>query len=194
MTDPTNRFTDDHGYSYVETADWWKTQCGSLPSFSEVWWPDYDTKVIEEVIDGQPVVIQLWKGWCQKFLGDENFPGGIGAEVGVYRRMPSRALPETLAFFPPKLSTFILGGLSKLGGDHLWWAYPELGTTVDFELVNPKTNTIFFSAGPEKTYWMNRWMNPDSYERYRADVGGRVPLLSSDYALNYRINGKSYQW
>jgi hypothetical protein len=192
---PTKQYSDKHGYAYVETADWWKEACASLPSFAEVWWPDYSTKVVEDVIDGQPVVIQLWKGWCQKFLGQNDFPGGIGAEVGVYRRMPGRVPPETLPGFPPKLSDFILGGLSRVGGDHLWWAYPELKTKVDFEIVNPKTNQTFFTAGPEKTYWMNKWMDPTSYEKYKADQGGNVPLFSAEYVLKYRINGKTYpQW
>ena len=42
------------------------------------------------------MVIQLWKGNCPKFLGFigiESFPGGIGAEVGVYRRIPGRFRP-----------------------------------------------------------------------------------------------------
>jgi hypothetical protein len=192
--DPTVRSTDARGYSYVETSDWWKQECSALPSFSEVWWPDYSTQVIEDTIDGNPVVIQLWKGWCQKFLGRSDFPGGIGAEVGIYRRMPGRIPPENLPAFPPKLSTFLLGGLSKLGGQHLWWAYPELGATISFDLVNTKTNEIFFSAGPETTYWMNRWMDPTSYEKYRADQGGQIPLFSAEYSLRYQINGKAYQW
>jgi hypothetical protein len=195
MPDPTVQSTDDRGYSFVETSLWWKEQCSALPSFSEVWWPDYSTKVIDDiVIDGHSVVIQLWKGWCQKFLGRNDFPGGIGAEVGVYRKMPGRVPPETLPLFPPKLSTFILGGLSKLGGVDLWWAYPELGTSISFELVNPKTNQTFLSAGPETTYWLNRWMDPSSYESYKADQNGSVPVFSAEYTLNFQINGQAYQW
>ena len=83
----TNKFVDDQGYEYVETSEDWKKACLPLPCFAAVWWPDYATKVVEDTIDGQPVVIQLWKGWCQKFLGDDDFPGGIGAEVGVYHRV-----------------------------------------------------------------------------------------------------------
>ncbi len=190
LQSPTREYSDDRGYDYVETADWWKQDCASLPSFGALCWPDYATKVIEDVIDGQPVVIQLWKGWCQKFLGRSDFPGGIGAEVGIYRRIPGKAPPTRLPDFPPGLSDLILAGISRLGGDHLWWAFPELGATVDWELVNTRTNQTFFTAGPEKTYWMNKWMNPVSYERYRSDQHHQVPIFSAHYKLRYRINGK----
>ena len=194
QSSPTTEYGDDRGYPYVETAEWWKTACEALPSFAELWWPDYATKVIQDTIDGKPVVIQLWKGWCQKFLGRDDFPGGIGAEVGVYRQIPGRAVPASLPHYPSRLVDFVLGGLEKVGGDRLWWAFPELGAEIDWELVNPKTQETFFTAGPEKTYWMNKWMNPESYEQYRVDQSHNVPFFSAHYVLNYRINGKRYTW
>jgi len=49
---------------------------------------EYLTKVVEDKIGGFPIVIQLWKGWCERLGGRyANFPGGMGAEVGVYRRV-----------------------------------------------------------------------------------------------------------
>jgi hypothetical protein len=191
---PTNQTVDERGYGYVETAEWWKEACEVLPSFSEVWWPDYSTKVIEDTINGQPVVIQLWKGWCQKFLGRSDFPGGIGAEVGVYHRVPGKVLPTNLPNFPSKMAAYVLGGLAKLDESHLWWAFPELNTTINFELINPKTNEPFLLAGPEVTYWMNKWMNPGSYEQYKSDQGGKVPLFAAEYVLNYQIGDKTYAW
>jgi hypothetical protein len=193
MPEATIPSKDANGYAYVETSPWWKECCAPLPSFSEVWWPDYATKVIEDVIDGQPVVIQLWKGWCQRFLGRNDFPGGIGAEVGIYRRIPGKAPPATLLGFPKKISDFILGGVSRVGDEHLWFPYPELNTKLTFELVNPKTGKVFFGAGPETTYWLNKWMHPESYEKYRDDVG-KTPLFSVHYELNFTINGKPYSW
>lgn len=190
----TNKSVDEHGYEFVETSDEWKKACLPLPSFAAVWWPDYATKVIEDTIDGKPVVIQLWKGWCQKFLGLDDFPGGIGAEVAVYQRVAGKVPPTDLGFLPSSSKAFFLDGLAKLGGDHFWWPYPELNASIDFELVNPKTNETFFKAGPETTYWMNRWMNPDSYDQYKDDQDGKVPLFSAHYKLKYRINGIHYEW
>ena len=51
-------------------------------------------------VDGQPIVIQLWKGWCEQFLGSAKFPGGIGAEVDVWEPEPTgrgnRFVPDDL--------------------------------------------------------------------------------------------------
>lgn len=190
---PTKQYSDDRGYHYVETSDAWKTMCLDLPCFTAVAWPDYATKVVEDTIDGKPVVIQLWKGWCQKFLGRNDFPGGIGAEVGVYHRVLGKRPPAQLSFLPSGL-THLLGLSVDLADSHFWWPFPELNAEIDFELINPKTKQTFFRAGPERTYWMNKWMNTDSYHRYRHDQHGNVPLFSDHYQLRYRINGKTYVW
>ena len=80
LPDPTIYVTDARGYSYDETSDDWKQRCAALPCFAAMHWPGYDTRVVEDVIDGQAVVIQLWKGLCSQFLGLSNFPGGYGAK------------------------------------------------------------------------------------------------------------------
>jgi len=59
---------------------------------------------------------------------------------------------------------------------------------------HPKTNATFFKAGPETTYWLNKWMSPDSYERYKDESDKETPIFSAHYKLKYRINGKSYEW
>ena len=69
-----NKDTKD-GLSYVETSQYWKDICSPLPCFAELWWPDYLTKVIKTSIDGRQVIIQLWKGWCQRLgAGGRTFP------------------------------------------------------------------------------------------------------------------------
>jgi hypothetical protein len=190
--DPVKAYSDDDGYNYVETSPDWQAACSVLPSFSAVHWPGYETSVVEDNIHGQAVVIQLWKGRCQRFFGLSNFPGGIGAEVAVYQRMPGRPLPTALPTLSSKIEGLLLSFLPELGED-LWWPVTKLDTRIDFELVNPKTNTTFFSAGPETTYWMNKWMRPDSYRLYEEE-NKPLPFLTEDYKLNYRINGKSYSW
>jgi hypothetical protein len=186
--DPINPFTDG-GYHYEETSDDWKLACSVLPSFAALRWPGYETAVVEDTIDGQAVVIQLWKGRCQRFFGLNDFPGGIGAEVGVYRRIPGRPLPTALPALPSEIAGFMLHAVHALGED-FWWPYPELQTQVSFTFVNPKTNATFFTAGPETTYWMNRWMRPDSYRLYEGS-NSPLPFWTEDYILNYTINGRS---
>jgi hypothetical protein len=188
---PTIGYTDSNGYSYVETSLLWKQLCSILPCFDALQWPDYASTHIGDVINGQPVVIQLWKGWCQRFLGLKNFPGGIGAEVGVYHRMPGRARPTSLPFLPSAMEAFILKGIASLTDNELWWPFPELNAQVEFMLVNPVTKLIFFNTAPENTYWLAKWMNEDSYDKYEHDQTG-TPFFAVGYLLDYKVNGKSY--
>ena len=202
---PARAYTDPDGYRYDETADWWKDSCAVLPCFETLAWPDYATGIVEDIIDGHPVVIQLWKGWCQRFLGSSDFPGGIGGEVGVYERVPGRVLPAALDFLEPTTATFLKTATARLGERELWWPVTTLKTEIQFELVNPLTNKTFFRAGPERTYWLNKWMNPFDYVTYRRKAekrwsalpwwlpgNARTPPLAIGYKLQYRINGKSY--
>jgi hypothetical protein len=188
--DPTKPSVDANGYRYVETSSDWKTACLDLPCFSAVWWPDYATKVIEDVIDGQDVVIQLWKGYCEQFLNLAEMPGGVGAEVGIYRRIPGKPLPKGSS--PPSASP-LAAFARKIEGffaEDFWWPYPELNAQIKFHLVNPESGKTFFTAGPEKTYWLNKWMAVDSYDRYRA--AEKTPSFACNYQLNFSINGKTY--
>jgi len=195
LSSPTVLYVDGRGYRYVETSDSWKKMCTAFPCFGALQWPDYATKWYPATINGQPVIIQLWKGYCEKFLGLERFPGGIGAEVGIYHREPGRTRPATLPFLPAQLAAFFLNPIGSLADNDLWWAYPELNTQITFTLVNPKTNQAFFSTGTEKTYWLNRWMDESSYDRYKQSQGaGKTPPFSVDYRLEYTINGVKYSW
>ncbi|MEV6634863.1 hypothetical protein AB0M54_29355 [Actinoplanes sp. NPDC051470] len=191
---PTLRTEDGHGYSYVETSERWKLLCQGLPCFTALQWPGYSTAVIEDVVDGTPIVIQLWRGWCQKFLGNPLFPGGIGAEVGIYRRDPGRVLPSSLPFLPPQLNAFYATGLATLDDRSVWWPAPDLGLELEFSLINPVTMETAFSAGPQRSYWLTRWMNEDAYVKYTADQGFRIPFLPDAYILEYRINDRVRRW
>jgi len=195
LSNPTVASTDARGFGYVETSDNWKQMCAAFPCCNALQWPDYATYSFDTVIDQKPVVIQLWKGNCEKLLGLSQFPGGIGAEVGIYRRIPGKARPQALSFLPPQLAAALLGPIRNLNESQLWWAYPELNARIQFSLVNPITGQIFFSTGTETTYWLNRWMNPGSYDKYKRDQGnGKTPpsFHEVNYILHYSINGRSY--
>jgi len=176
LSSPTVESTDARGYQYVETSDPWKQMCTAFPCFAALQWPDYASYSFKDTIDGHPVVIQLWKGYCEKFLGLQKFPGGVGAEVGIYRHEPGRGRPTSLPFLPPSLAAQIIKPAARLTDNDLWWAYPELNPEISFKLINPKTNQVFFETGKERTYWLNRWMNEGSYLKYKQDQGaGRTP-------------------
>jgi hypothetical protein len=207
------------GLSYVETSQYWKEFCSPLPCFAELWWPDYLTKVIKTSIDGNPVIIQLWKGWCQRFGGRwGNFPGGMGAEVGIYHkvddddsqlalfRKPVTKIDQGLHQFRDKLShvsqkippvrqvTPFLPRHDRPHGNpdgEVWYPIIKNFPWLSFRLVNPYTGEEFFRTTSEKTYWLTRWMTPDSY-RNKYQKEHWTPPFAANYVLHYSINGKSY--
>jgi hypothetical protein len=195
------------GYTFDETSESWKQLCSALPCFAAIQWPDYDTKWFDAVINEQPVVIQLWKGYCPRFLGGlGHFPGGVGAEVGVYHRIPGKIAPTSLPpGLPPNWVAAYMAAISTANLD-LWWPFPELKTTVEFTLTNPVTNQTFFSAGPEgPTYWLTKWMEDASYSKYQVDQGRRwwwlppwwpgnslTPPWATGYLLDYKINSVAF--
>ena len=193
LSNPTIQYSDTRGYRYDETSESWKQMCTAFPCFDALQWPGYATYSFNDTINGQPVVIQLWKGTCQKFLGMNQFPGGVGAEVGVYHRVPGRARPATLPFLPDPVANIFLKPITSIPDNQLWWAYPELNSQVSFKLINPITNQVYFETTTEKTYWLNKWMNDDSYSKYVKDQGaGRTPKSPLGYKLIFTINGKTY--
>ncbi len=96
---------------------------------------------------------------------------------GVYHTVLERALPASL----PLLTSQAAAGLTsiaELADEFFWWPFPELGTTIEFNLTNPVTNQTFLSAGPETRYWMNKWMNDEVVQRHGegGEVGGGLGL------------------
>ena len=193
---------EENGYRFVETSEKWEQLCAGLPCFPLVRWPGYPTEIVEDEINGKPVVIQLWKGWFQQLLG-KNFPGGLGAEVGIYERVKGRGFPTERPDFYPEPMWEFLRAASKRAGDNFWWPVTDLNE-IEFDFINTVTNTVVFHAGPKKSYWCNKWMDIDSYLDYREARGKRWPWLPSGfprnprvptpskYVMEYKINGKTY--
>jgi hypothetical protein len=190
---PTIQVVDSRGYSYVETSESWKLLCSQLPCFTALQWPGYSTLVIDDEIDGESVVIQLWKGWIPSPLG-QSLPGGIGGEVGVYRRLPGSLRVRRLPCIPSALDRFLGARVAAFTDRELWWPFPELEAELEFTMINPGTDEPVFSAGPETSYWLAKWMSKGSYARYALANRGRVPLLPDAYVLEYSINGQPGRW
>jgi hypothetical protein len=192
MKDPT-RASIFNTYQCIETSPIWKNAFAPLPSNAAVAWPGYATTAIPTVIDGQHVVIQPWLGHCQKFMGMNAFPGGFGAEVGVYVIEKRTTPPPDLAAVPLWMKA-LLEGAHWFGGSHLWWPKFECQYLIEFEVINPVTGDVMLKkteAAP--TYWSNLWMQPAEYDRYKADVKGQVPFASA-YEMVIRVGGKKFGW
>lgn len=67
--EPCNEYTDSRGYKYVETKDAFKNFCTAFPCFAALQWPGYATAFFPAKIKDTPVIIQLWKGLCERFPG-----------------------------------------------------------------------------------------------------------------------------
>lgn len=205
---PTIHSTDSRGFTYTENSPWWKEMCTVFPCCTALCWPGYATRVWDATIDGQAVVIQAWKGWCPKFLGmfTSDFPGGVGLEVGVYRRMPGRQRPTSLPFLPPPFAAFLLGAIAAAAEDGLWWPIPNHDWSLGASFVNPITGKTVFEASPEKTWWLTKWMNDDSHYRYETQEcqypwltpwfpgNRRTPFPADGYTLNFTVNGIPFTW
>jgi phosphatidylserine/phosphatidylglycerophosphate/cardiolipin synthase-like enzyme len=201
------------GSHYTETAQWFKQVCAGLPCFFAIGWPGYKTTVFEHIqIDGQDVVIQPWKGWCQRFAGLNGLPGGVGAEVGVYRRIPGQftkfmkqdgALDFIKKYLkshpevpPGQQSSSYLDQVMQTADSLVWWPFPELNAKVSFTLQNPTTDETIFHAGPENTYWLCKWMAPDDYDKYADVPANQVPKRFdfqniADFTLTFRVSGQT---
>jgi hypothetical protein len=193
MHAPTIRYKGEGGFTYNETSESWKQLCTMFPCFMALQWPGYATTIVEDVIDGQAVVIQLWKGLCPKFLGMlgvQYFPGGVGAEVGIYRRIPGKLAPTALPGLPDPLAQKILSGLRNLADTEFWWPFPELGATLECSFINPLTGETVFSGGPQKGYWLTKWMDENDYATYRQT---HATPGYTDYILDFHVNGKHYR-
>ena len=85
IASPTIRYRGESNVMFNETSENWKALCGQLPCSLALQWPGYSTTIMEDTVSGSPVVIQLWKGWCPKFLGAVTavFPGGVGDRKSV---------------------------------------------------------------------------------------------------------------
>ena len=195
------------GYHFTDQMHWWNDVCAGLPCFLQLGWPGYETAIIDDQIDGHDIVLQIWKGWCPR-LGDmTGMPGGVGVELGVYRRIPNQLskflaqigadpdtlaqkiirglnasadLPKKLALLQQQLSLFIQQKL-PLSDATTWWPYPELNAAVSFTLKDPANGNVIFDAKPQNTYWRVKWMQASEYDTYAAAHG--LPRYSSSYRL-----------
>lgn len=184
-------YGDSNGYQYSETSEYWKMMCQVLPCSIVLQWPGYATATVNVTLKGKPAVIQVWRGHCQRFLGDSSFPGGYGAEVGVY--VPGDA-GENEAAWRLRAAEDPTMSLILLSSSITWLPAPQLVDTVAFTMINPITGGTFISSQPEPTYWNCKWMEPDSYTQYCADQNGMVPSSPDQYVLEFTVNGQSFIW
>ena len=194
FANPTVRSTDPQtGHDFDATSPTWKNACAMLPSFAGLQWPGYATTAIETKINGRDVIIQPWMGNCEQFMGRTNFPGGTGGEVGVYVRVPpGRSLPD--ADNLPVLFKAALTLADDLDSDDLWWPDPEMQPEIDFTIIHASSRAVLLRASPERHYWLNKWMEPASYERWKAANPGSAPSSPTGFKMIYTVDNHTREW
>jgi phosphatidylserine/phosphatidylglycerophosphate/cardiolipin synthase-like enzyme len=211
------------GFHFTDQSEWWKQVCIGFPCFLGLGWPGYPTTFIDTdkrtggplLIDGQKVVVQLWKGWCERLGEVEGMPGGVGVEVGVYHRIPNQfakfvnqvggknilqqKLTDALkGVIPnpdlPKKIQVLLDKVFNIADENLlWWPFPELNATVDFDFSfgNQSPDTLIFKAKAQKTYWRCKWMDAREWDKYAAANQAPTRLNSPSCNLRFKITGQN---
>ncbi|MDX1501521.1 MAG: hypothetical protein R3325_04095 [Thermoanaerobaculia bacterium] len=168
------------GYWYNRVTENWKTLCQVLPCSPQLHWPGYRTEPRKFVHKNTKYVVQLWKGHCQKYFNDQTFPGGYGAEVGIYAW--GAGTKE--------------GALGKPRG--LWLPAVPAPFKIKFRMYYKESGfrkgNEEYSFGPHtedtKTYWQTQWMEADSYEKFLKDVKPRKVPYVMNMTLRYWIDGQ----
>ena len=183
-------------YFKSEIAEPWKNQCRWLPCFHGVCWPGYAERVIENVpVGNRYLIIHLWKGYCNKFLFSNAFPGGIGAEIGVYLVQPdswiqahkgelATAIDIADAVLNPR---FFYKKALELPNPHKWFPAWELDIEMRFKLIDPDTQQVVIDTQPKPGYWCTEWLDVDVYKEWE-DCRG-APINGTHLTLQYWING-----
>jgi hypothetical protein len=227
---PADPSVTSEGYELDETSDMWKDICKPLPCDLAMAWPLYVTAAIDVVINDEPFVIQCWKGLCEDAIsqlpalpdpiGVIEFPGGIGAEVGIYRRqtdvqIPASLIPPIPASWPPQLqaAAHVWFGTRALrfnipaaisGSQDYWFPADGVGIPVSFTLTEPAFGDDVISNYTTDRYWTCQWMRPTSWPQWLSNWHGRHHGASpidafrmaeySKYVLDFYVAGIHYIW
>lgn len=210
--DSTVHHKDSRGFDFVAISDSWKRMCLDLPCSKRVQVPlVYKQQFLHTKIDGHDCVIQAWKGNCPQ--GYRELPGGIGGEVGIYRTIKGKQIPDELAI--PRLDSFpviarpiVKKIVSKIlkeavelaeANTEWWWPFPELNVPIEMRLMYPDHKVELFDANPVEPaggYWMSRWMSYDSHQRFTMHEkahGNAVPQ-PYDFHMDLRVGGQKFHW
>ena len=113
----------------------------SAAHFIPIWYP---TAFYTTNIGGRSVIVQLWKGYCPGIFG---YAGGVGAEVGLYRRASWT--------------------------NRIWYPDYRNKKDISYKLIRRSNNNEIYSFS-RHTWWLNRWKKnwvglPMTGNSYRLD-------------------------
>ncbi len=158
------------GYDCIRISAYWKTQvediaCGPyvvLPNYRTTWIENWKYAPLPDL--PKHMVVQLWKGYIspKMYPGMAEWPGGHGAEVGIYKK--------------------------RIAVADRWYPFLDIPFNIEFTLKYTGTNSAgkpvgqkhdFISTTVTKGWWQTMWMVPNSFEQYKKDIkessGDHVP-------------------
>ncbi|MCF8199665.1 MAG: hypothetical protein K9J42_12920 [Sulfuritalea sp.] len=195
-------WTDDCGLRHDRISPYWQKQCELLPCFQGVAFPGYAERIIVikkdnvqrqlgiSISDSQyrtlgvpegkeGVILHLWKGLCPKFRNSNDYPGGYGAELGIYlertedwlKKEEEKAKTDPNYFWggkwelgssslnPGDMQLMMLarrvtsGGNSNNSGNlRTWYPAPELGAKLRFRLLTPDRKHVFIDTEDQNRF------------------------------------------
>ncbi len=174
--------THKDGYDFDEVSEVWTAFCSDFACGSWVSFGGYtETHRYDVDIPGTgKVIVQLWKRRCPRFSDnfDTNrlkkwnfggkYPGGIGAEVGVYRPRGK-------------------GSMMDAAGQDQWVPVVDPKLRISFQLIDPRSGKVLVEAEEKNTWWRTKWITMESFEKYKQGTATPDNLL--EYELHYSING-----
>ena len=225
---PSDISYDASGYLCDETSTFWKTVCAVLPCNREMAWTGYETVCLPVTTKaGKQVVIQCWKGYCEDAVPTMaipgfqtlSFPGGQGAEVGVYEVDDAKSYPPSaddivsgiaadfpevpllaLAAYRKGVGAWLdhLGFFASSHGSHWWPAEDAVVTPVSFTMKDRYHGDPLIDSYTTQTYWTCKWMHPLSYAQWTIDWMSRHKTfrapLPTDFDLELTFDGVDYLW
>jgi hypothetical protein len=189
------------GYHFITMSKSWRAMCRDMPDSPRVVIPPvYATAWID--LPDDDLVIQAWKGNCPHIPG---LPGGIGGEVGVYRREPGRKLeaprviPEVdkLPVWERPLARRAIRWLLRRAqqivdeGEQLWWPVEDSREPIAMSFAYD--GQTFFAANQPDGYWLSRWMTYASYLRFAA-AKRHVPAFARDFEMQFSVGAREFIW
>jgi PLD-like domain len=136
-------------------------------------------------------------GQLKKLLGIQG--GNSALQQKLMQVLPKDALLNVappgsyrikLRFLLDILSTATQATIDTIDAQ-MWWPFTELDVTLSFTLVNPVTQKPLFTAGPEKTWWLTKWMDLTEYIAFSLESANQAPSFMNtwDYDMQFTVSG-----
>lgn len=174
-----DRWVDGRCLEHASINMAWARECTALPCFRGVAFPQYAEQIILAELTGPgtrytgqkyPIIIHIWKGLCPNFVGNLDFPGGYGVEIGVYRWLSKQQIARHYnEKYLAKNTMWTRNSLNvaaeirktnSSAADERWYPAPELAAKISFKLLDPENGDgVVIDSTERRRYITNNSKN-----------------------------------